>query len=142
MSVFSRELPHSFSEALRVCKEILSANHDLVIRGSLDSEAEQLVIGAHRSAGGEFLSRSDLYSRLQDAYSAAAGERLLILAGQRAEATPLQHVLGYQVFLDHEYEVDSSTLIPRPETEVLVTEAIGELKFPRLGLEIGLGSGI
>ena len=140
--VFARELPHSFSDALRVSKEILSANHDLIIHNTIDTEAEQLVTGAFRAAGGEALSRAGLFSRLSDAFPENAGEKLLIFSGQRAQGIPLQHVLGYQAFLDHEYEVDASTLIPRPETEILVSEAMSALKSPGVGIEIGLGSGI
>jgi release factor glutamine methyltransferase len=140
--VFSRELPHSFSDALRVCKEILSANHQLVIKNTLETEAEQLVVGAFRIASGEMLSRNEMLLRLQDAFPEAAGEKLLILAGTRLQGVPLQYVLGYQAFLEHEYDVNASTLIPRPETEVLVTEAIRNLKSPTLGIEVGLGSGI
>jgi release factor glutamine methyltransferase len=140
--VFSRELPHSFSEALRVCKEILSANHQLVVKNLLDTEAEQLVVGAFRIATGEMLSRTDMLLRMQDAFPESAGTKLLILAGTRLQGLPLQYVLGYQAFLEHEYDVNASTLIPRPETEVLVTEAIRNLRSPSLGIEVGLGSGV
>jgi len=140
--VFSRELPHSFSEALRVCKEIISANHQLIRRNTVDTEAELLVVGAYRAAGGGNITRAEFYSRLQDSFPEAAGERLLVLAGMRAQGFPLQHALGFQIFLDHEYEVNASTLIPRPETEVLVTEVIQALKLPVLGIEIGLGTGV
>ena len=57
-----------------------------------------------------------------------------------------QHVTGVQVFLGHEYEVGPHVLVPRPETEVLAARAIETLgklsKPPRLGLEIGVGSGV
>ncbi len=66
---------------------------------------------------------------------------------QRLSGIPLQHLTGWQVFLDHRYRVGPQVLIPRPETEGLVSIALESLKklTGRLeisGLELGLGSGI
>jgi release factor glutamine methyltransferase len=145
--VFSRELPHSFNDALNAARTIISANLELVRKGLIDTEAEQLVIGAHRLTTHEAFSRIDLFARLKDRLPEETASKLLVLAGQRAEGVPLQHILGWQVFLDHEYAIDRSTLIPRPETEGLVREAIQALSSPgqaspELGYEIGLGSGV
>jgi release factor glutamine methyltransferase len=70
----------------------------------------------------------------------------LMLAKRRAEGFPLQYLLGYQYFYAHEYEVSTATLIPRPETEILVDSAIRwareqQLKEPIQFAELGLGSG-
>lgn len=140
--VFARDLPQSFDEALRVCKEILSGNHDLVRKGVIDTEAEQIVIAAHRRATGERLSRAELFSRLRDRLPDTSAERVIVFAGARQHGKLLQHILGFQVFLDHEYEVNPSTLIPRPETEALVDQSLKRLKQPKLGIEIGIGSGV
>jgi len=40
------------------------------------------------------------------------------------EAEPIQYVLGYTYFMDLKFNVSKSVLIPRPETELLVNEAI------------------
>ena len=122
--VFSRDLPHSFSEALRVAREILSSNHELITQGRVESESELIVIGAHRLATGEALTRSDLYFRLNDRLPETSGEKVIVLASTRAGGKPLQYVMGYTTFLNHEYAVSPAVLIPRPETEVLVTEAL------------------
>lgn len=56
---------------------------------------------------------------------------------------PIQYVLGFEMFGDLRFEVDSNVLIPRPETLQLVsvlTEFLSSKKFPRL-LDIGTGSG-
>ena len=69
------------------------------------------------------------------------------IAQTRASGIPLQHLLGNQYFFEHEYQVNDSTLIPRPETEILVQETLTwiennidktHFKFA----ELGLGSGI
>lgn len=145
MSAWRRERPDSFRKALQAAKELLSANQLLVARGLVDTEAEQLVIAALRSVGEPTISRSDMFLRIADRFPDLAGDKLLSLAGARAEGKPLQHLTGYQVFLDHEYEVGPDVLVPRPETEFLVVTALEELarRFgkPELGLEVGLGSG-
>jgi release factor glutamine methyltransferase len=142
--VFSRDLPHSFSEALRLAREILSSHHPLVQQGRVESESELIVMGAHRLSTGESLSRSDLYFRMNDRIPETSGEKVIVFSLKRAEGKPLQYILGYSAFLNHEYQVNPDVLIPRPETEVLVTEALKILKplNPALGLEIGIGSGI
>jgi release factor glutamine methyltransferase len=138
--VFSRDLPHSFSEALRIAREILATNHGLVTQSRVESEL--IVCGAHRLATGENLSRSDLYFRMNDRIPETSGEKVIVFSLKRAEGKPLQYILGFTTFLNHEYQVSPDVLIPRPETEILVSEAIKLLKKPLLGLEVGLGSGI
>jgi release factor glutamine methyltransferase len=69
------------------------------------------------------------------------------LARARATGIPLQHLFGYQTFLDRDYEVNDSTLIPRPETEVLVTACVEWITNRAAGTslrfgELGLGSGV
>lgn len=41
-----------------------------------------------------------------------------------ANAEPIQYVLGYAYFMDFKFKVTPSVLIPRPETELLVNEAV------------------
>ena len=146
MAAWRRERPHSFEEALKVAREILGASNELVAKGTIDTEAEQLVMAAVRTASGRMISRGELYLRIKDRYPDVAGEKLLSLAGTRAEGKPLQHLTGVQVFLEHEYEVGPDVLVPRPETEFLVVTALEQLAqaetAPLLGLEIGLGSGV
>jgi release factor glutamine methyltransferase len=103
-------------------------------------------MAAFRASAGRPISRTELYLRLNDRLPDETGDLLLLWAGKRAEGKPVQHVIGEQAFLDHDYRVGPDVLIPRPETEILVTRAIEELKrlpeAPRLGLEIGTGSGV
>lgn len=56
---------------------------------------------------------------------------------------PIQYVLGKGYFLGEEYILNQSTLIPRPETELLVVKAIELIKGkqPAKVLDIGTGSG-
>jgi release factor glutamine methyltransferase len=62
---------------------------------------------------------------------------------RRAKREPFQYIVGKQEFYGLEFEVTPHVLIPRPETEILVEEAINilsNLENPRF-CEIGVGSG-
>jgi release factor glutamine methyltransferase len=59
---------------------------------------------------------------------------------------PLQHILGSAWFMDMEFDVNSSVLIPRPETEELVSLILNQYSGNKVGrelriLDIGTGSG-
>lgn len=60
---------------------------------------------------------------------------------QLCKYKPIQHILGYENFCNLRFKVNSSVLIPRPETQELVnwvaTETIGKKEI----LDIGTGSG-
>lgn len=62
---------------------------------------------------------------------------------RRSEHEPLQYIIGRQEFWRLEFAVTPDVLIPRPETEILVEAAIGQLRelaSPRF-CEVGIGSG-
>ena len=63
-----------------------------------------------------------------------AGEPLLRRAGQ-----PLQYLLGECEFMGLKFKVNSSVLVPRPETELLVELALE--RRPSSVLDLGTGSG-
>lgn len=61
---------------------------------------------------------------------------------QLRENRPIQYIFGKAWFHGHEFSVDSSTLIPRPETEELVDMIIDENRGSDLRvLDVGTGSG-
>jgi release factor glutamine methyltransferase len=64
------------------------------------------------------------------------------LSAQRARGVPAAYLLGSAGFYGHEFLVDESVLIPRPETEHLVDEAIRFIgDRPLRVLDVGTGSG-
>lgn len=92
------------------------------------------------------VSRTQLYTMLHDDFSAASSTRLAQLTRRRLNREPLAYILGYREFYGLKLKVNRSVLIPRPETELLVDEAIRVLKarFPRGGAtiaDVGIGSG-
>jgi release factor glutamine methyltransferase len=74
-------------------------------------------------------------------------EDALRMANLRLKGIPLQHITGNQFFFEHDYTVNSNALIPRPETEILISQIIDFAKKnwksnPFRFAELGLGSGI
>jgi release factor glutamine methyltransferase len=63
------------------------------------------------------------------------------MVARRAKREPLQHILGSQEFCGLEFEVTSDVLIPRHDTELLVSEAVKHHPDAHSVLDIGTGSG-
>lgn len=59
---------------------------------------------------------------------------------RRVAREPLSHITGTRAFWRHEFGVGPEVLDPRPETEVLVGEAVRRGPFRRV-LDLGTGSG-
>lgn len=67
------------------------------------------------------------------------------LVKRRAQAEPVAHIVGFKDFYRSRFAVSSSVLIPRPETELLVEEAVAwsknqEAETLRV-VDLGTGSG-
>jgi len=60
----------------------------------------------------------------------------------RLTGVPVQHLVGEWDFFGRPFRVDERGLIPRPETEVLVLQAIAAAPGARRILDLGTGSGI
>jgi release factor glutamine methyltransferase len=76
------------------------------------------------------LSRAHLYALLPDLVSPDAEQRFLDLLTRRARHIPAAYLTGHREFYDLDLAVSPGVLIPRPETEHLVEEAL------RLGREL------
>lgn len=69
--------------------------------------------------------------------------RVKEIVARRTAREPLQYILGTQEFCGLAFEVNSTVLIPRPETELLVRETVRRLPgvpHPTL-IDVGTGSG-
>lgn len=123
----------------------------MTIGEALDAAAERLARAAvpepRREA--EYLmghllgkDRGGVVARRPDLLDGAIGERFEGLVARRERREPLQYLTGEQEFMGLAFRVDSRVLVPRPETEGVVTATLG------LGLtrgarvaDLGTGSG-
>ncbi|MEH6649728.1 MAG: peptide chain release factor N(5)-glutamine methyltransferase [Motiliproteus sp.] len=86
--------------------------------------------------------RSYLYTWPERTLDASQQQRFEIALARRKAGEPVAHILGYRDFWTLSLEVDPSTLIPRPETELLVELALDGLDGrPRRVADLGTGTG-
>ena len=72
-----------------------------------------------------------------------AMKRFFALCKRRKKGVPLAYLTNYKEFFGLDFYVDEQVLIPRPETEMLVEEAIllaKSIRHPHI-LDVGTGSG-
>jgi len=100
-------------------------------------EAEILV----RTAAG--ISHERLHAHPELALSPEARGTLAALTARRATREPLPYVLGEVEFYSLTFRVTPAAIVPRPETEILVEEAIRRAREigARLLVDVGTGSG-
>jgi len=70
------------------------------------------------------MSRTGLYTGPERPLTSTETERLRDLVRRRLDREPAAYILGHCEFYGIDFYVDSRTLIPRPETELLVEEAL------------------
>lgn len=63
------------------------------------------------------------------------------LIERRQQGEPVAHLVGSRGFWTLELDVDASTLIPRPDTELLVSLALPKLKAGMYAADLGTGTG-
>ncbi len=116
----------------------------LELKKSLDDSSASPLLDAQLIAG-LVLGRDRLYllTNPRDEIGAENENEMRVLARKRISGIPLQHLTGKQEFMGLDFEVGPQVLIPRPDTEILVEEAIGDLKDrgALIILDIGTGSG-
>lgn len=88
------------------------------------------------------LKRMQLYLQFERPLAEAELAKLRPLVKRRGDREPLQHILGETEFAGLRLKVDRRALIPRPETEMLVSLLVERLvPPPRRVLDLGTGSG-
>ncbi|ACH40700.1 peptide chain release factor methyltransferase [Citrifermentans bemidjiense Bem] len=87
------------------------------------------------------LDRVGLYLNFDKPLSDAELALYRGMVARRGRREPLQYILGSQEFMGLEFRVTPAVLIPRHDTEVLVTEAVKRGEACRSILDIGTGSG-
>ncbi|MEX1265328.1 MAG: peptide chain release factor N(5)-glutamine methyltransferase [Woeseia sp.] len=89
------------------------------------------------------MPRSFLFAHPEDELDAAAIERFEASLGRRLAGEPMAYICGEKEFWSMMLMVTPATLVPRPETELLVEQAL--MRLPRRAecrlLDLGTGSG-
>ncbi len=100
-------------------------------------EAEQLLLHALG------VERAWLFAHATDAVDEAGCQRFEALLARRIEGQPLAYLTGQRGFWTLDLHVNAATLIPRPETELLVEQALARLPQGDLRrvADMGTGSG-
>ena len=88
-------------------------------------------------------SRAELYLALDDDLSAEQRTAFWTRLARRLDGEPTAYILGCREFYGRDFVVDASVLVPRPETELLVEEAVDIARTHRLSViaEVGTGCG-
>ena len=89
-------------------------------------------------------TQEQLFANLDYEISNFEFENFISLVDERKNGKPFAYIKGTQGFYGHEFLVTPSTLIPRPETELLIDIAIDSLDSEKKikVLDLGTGSGI
>ena len=89
-------------------------------------------------------TQEQLFANLDYEISNFEFENFISLVDERKNGKPFAYIKGTQGFYGYEFLVTPSTLIPRPETELLIDIAIDSLDSEKKikVLDLGTGSGI
>ncbi|MFK8111540.1 MAG: peptide chain release factor N(5)-glutamine methyltransferase [Rubripirellula sp.] len=111
-------------------------------RGSESARLDAEVLLAHARD----CERIELYTAFGEVPDEEQRVAFREMVRRRGEGTPVAQLVGYREFYSMKFRVDENVLIPRPETEHLVIEALDRVKamkvdHPLQVADIGTGSG-
>jgi len=136
---------HGGSSGQAIGDAVRAARTRLIAAGIAEDEAAMDAAGLAMHALG--WDRATLLTRDRDPVPPQFPERFEPLVRRREAREPMAYVRGWQEFWGREFVVSPGVLIPRPETELLVEEAIAwrharspDEPPPRV-VDIGTGSG-
>ena len=88
-------------------------------------------------------SRIQLYTNFDEPLEEQELKQYRVYVARRAAREPVAYILGHKGFLQYDFKVTQDTLIPRPETELLVEQLVRLTKDrgPLRILDLGCGSG-
>lgn len=138
----------SSAEVWTVGKLLTWTTDYLKKHGSQSPRLDAEVLLAHARG----CQRIELYTAFADEPSEETKTAFREMVRRRSEGTPVAYLVGYKEFYSAVFEVNPDVLIPRPETEHLVVEALDRAKQLREQrgdeqahlriADVGSGSGI
>ncbi len=114
------EPPHFVATELTIKQELAQASHELAALADIEPRLEAEILLAH--ALGQ--SRSHLMAWPEKTVTPEQHDRFQQLVIQRMAGEPIAYLTGRREFWSLELDVSHATLIPRPETELLVERAL------------------
>lgn len=88
-------------------------------------------------------TRTFLHAYPEKKLSEQEAETMASLCAQRSKGVPVAYLLGDMAFLGRRFRVTESTLIPRPETEELVSYVLSlDASCYQKVVDVGVGSGV
>jgi len=122
----------TIADSLKAASALLSAVSD---SPRLDAE---LLLGAALG-----IARAQLIARSDERLAVPVQDRFGTLLERRASGVPIAYLTGRREFWSLELEVSPAVLVPRPETETLIEQALEILPAaaPCSVLDLGTGSG-
>ena len=121
-------------------RRLLTWTEDFLRKKGIESaRLESQILLAHALG----CPKIQLYVRFDEEPSEQVRTAYREIIKKRSEGMPVAYLVGFREFYSLEFKVTPDVLIPRPETETLVLEALNAIKplaTPRF-LDLGTGSG-
>ncbi len=105
----------TLSQALKSMRTVIAEGHDT---SSISLDARLIACFVMK------VDTAQLLNRLNDSVTRVQEVLMLELAQQRAQGKPIAYIVGHKEFMGLDFFVDERVLIPRPDTECLVGEAL------------------
>jgi release factor glutamine methyltransferase len=121
-------------------KEVYSIGKDKIKAGGIDNPALETSLLISKILG---IDKIDIYTQAEREIDEESLREFGEIIQRRLGREPIGYILGETEFYSRKFTVGSEVLIPRPETERLVEEAlniIGNISSP-LVVDVGTGSG-
>jgi release factor glutamine methyltransferase len=120
-----------------ITTSLAEATAQLAAAGIDDPHREARILLAHALG----IDRTSLVRRLGDTLTAAEADRFRSLISRRAAREPAATIFGHREFWSLDFIVSKDTLIPRPDSELLIETALTLHPDRNLGRILDLGTG-
>ncbi len=125
-------------------RDVLTRGRRMLIQAGQDSERLDTQVLLEHVLG---IERAILYTHPEREVTVPQEQQFLALVERRMQGEPIAYILGHEEFYGLDFLVDKRVLIPRPETEMLVENALRlvrerlDTRQTPLVADIGTGSG-
>ena len=127
-------------QTIRIIEWIIRARQQLASTSDTPNLDSELLVGHVKQR-----DRTWVLTHPNQWIEPAEEQNLQNLLNRRSAGEPLPYILGKWEFFGRTFTINSTVLIPRPETEILVEAALAWLAShpaARLAADIGTGSGV